>query len=693
MSDFVRTSGVQFTDGGKPMLLSGANTYYLCYKSRRMVDAALDAAVRLQCSVVRTWAFLDAGRLPDGEKDGVCFQYQDVNGAVTVRDGDNGLNRLDYVVHAAKARGLRLILPLVNNWTDFGGMARYLEWFGLRFHDEFYTSPDARDRYKLWAETLLQRVNTITGIAYREEPAIAAWELANEPRLKGSEQGKPSSGQIRRNVILDWAAEMSGWLRKHDPNHLIAVGDEGFYARGSSRGQLYDGSHGTDFDAFLALPDVDFGTYHMYPEHWNNANWGEEWIDQHLESGSVAGKPVLLEEYGLQNAALRNRRYASWLDRINASGGGALVWMLAAEQDDGTPYPDYDRYTIYDELDAAPVRAFSKLLKRPSRDTGAVLLSLVTSEGMPIRDESVEVRFKPQQGSSVDRVLNATLDGEPLFIGLPIVGSPPSRYTVSVTPSNYRFGGLGLIAVPQAGITVLAKPVARDPERWRVHFDAWTTLRPRFDALKDVLGNSPDLRYLRSSDPGRLCSGDAWDEFGHGLGSLPKTCLLNVYHRLSTLREPIGKRTWWSLLDVLLEAGRERIIAMTPVETAEVIRAISENIVEYSNEYRTAEHAERHRGNFPARFQPAIARIHSVKTVESEGNVQLTAAFLRNENFALLDIDIDENGAALRHWFDVLRPEFTGGTHPFDIHELLQQAASRAHVRIDLGYELQLVEG
>jgi hypothetical protein len=693
MSDLLKASDVQFTAGGKPTLLSGSNIYYLSYKSRRMVDAALDAAVRLRCNVVRTWAFLDAGTLPDGEKEGVCFQYQDANGSVMVREGDNGLDRLDYVVHAAKARGLRLILPLVNNWTDFGGIARYVKWFGLRFHDEFYTSPDARDQYKAWAETLLQRVNTITGIAYRDDPAIAAWELANEPRWKGSEQGPPSSGRVRRDVILDWVAEMSSWLRKQDPNHLIAVGDEGFYSRGSG-GQLYNGSHGTDFDAFLALPNIDFGTYHMYPEHWKDANWGEAWIDDHLESGSVAGKPVLLEEYGLQNAALRNSRYASWLDRINASGGGALVWMLAAEQDDGTPYPDYDRYTIYDELDAPPVRAFSKLLKRPSRDKGAVLLSLVTSEGTPIQGEPVEFRFKPQQGSTVDRVLTATLESEPLFVALPILGAPPSRYTVSVMPRNYRFGSLGLIGIPQGGITVLAKTVARDPERWRVQFDAWETLGSRFDALKHVLGNSPDLRLFRSSDPGRLRSGDAWDEFGFGSGSLPKTCLLNVYQRLSTLREPIGReRTWWSLLDVLLEAGRERIIAIAPLETAEVIRAVSENIAEYSKDYRRADDPERHRGNLPSRFQTSITSIHSVRTVESQGNVQITAAFLRNENFALLDVAIDENGAALRHWFDVLHHRVSGGTHPFDVHELLQQAASRAHVRIDLGYELHLAAG
>lgn len=336
-----------------------------------MVDAALDAAVALGCNVVRTWAFLDAGIPPDGEKEGVCFQYLDPGGSVKVRAGENGLSRLDYVVYAAKERGLMLLLPLVNNWTDFGGIARYIDWFPeLRFHDEFYTAAVARERYRTWARTLLHRVNTITGVAYRDEPAIAAWELANEPRWAGSHDGKPTSGPVRRGVIVEWAAEMSGFLRSEDPNHLIAVGDEGFFAGRRFSGHLYDGSYGTDFETFLSLPHIDFGTYHMYPEAWRDAGWGEEWIDDHLAAGVAAGKPVLLEEYGLRDKHLRDTRYAAWLSRIKAVGGGALVWMLAAQQEDGTPYPDYDGFTIYDEVDAPSVRAFARKLTPPANDVG-----------------------------------------------------------------------------------------------------------------------------------------------------------------------------------------------------------------------------------------------------------------------------------------------------------------------------------
>jgi mannan endo-1,4-beta-mannosidase len=40
--------------------------------------------------------------------------------------------------------------------------------------------------------------------------------------------------------------------------------------------------------------------------------------------------------------------YKEWTDAILASGGsGAISWMLADRQDDGTPYPDFDGFTVY----------------------------------------------------------------------------------------------------------------------------------------------------------------------------------------------------------------------------------------------------------------------------------------------------------------------------------------------------------
>jgi len=46
----------------------------------------------------------------------------------------------DNVVAAAKANGIRLIVALTNNWSDYGGMDVYVkQLLGSANHDLFYT--------------------------------------------------------------------------------------------------------------------------------------------------------------------------------------------------------------------------------------------------------------------------------------------------------------------------------------------------------------------------------------------------------------------------------------------------------------------------------------------------------------------------------------------------------------------------
>ena len=77
----------------------------------------------------------------------------------------------------------------------------------------------------------------------------------------------------------------------------------------------------------------------------------------------------------------------------------------------------------------------------------------------------------------------------------------------------------------------------------------------------------------------------------------------------------------------------------------------------------------------------------SIKSREDIGNVQLTMAPGRDQagnEILMLDADIDENGKLLLHLADLFKHKFSGGTHPFDIHEYL----ALAHRGRPLGYEL-----
>jgi mannan endo-1,4-beta-mannosidase len=360
---------------GRPFCFAGANNYYAMYGSRRMVDGLFDAAQALQLKVVRIWGMLERGSLDGsvpnadgaGAKDGVYFQYWDPEARrPAYNDGPDGLERLDYVVEAAAKRDLKLIIVLLNNWRAFGGIDQYLIWYGRSRHHEFFTAPETRRAYRAYLEHLINRRNRLTQRYYREDPTIFGWELANEPRCKNGQSFDAEQGWDT-STLTTWAAEMSSYVKSLDANHLVSVGDEGFLNRAGAH-FTYRAEGGVDHAALTALPSVDFGTFHVYPDDWQTApDFGERWIAEHVRLARRLGKPTLLEEYGVKlTQGLEQRRsvYQRWQAALLGAGGSAsLAWMLAATDARGDRYPDYDRYTFYrDDATGALIGSLARKL-------------------------------------------------------------------------------------------------------------------------------------------------------------------------------------------------------------------------------------------------------------------------------------------------------------------------------------------
>lgn len=55
---------------------------------------------------------------------------------------------LDFVVYEAGRFNIKLIISLVNNYEDYGGRKKYVEWAGLNEPDEFYTNSAVKQFYK-----------------------------------------------------------------------------------------------------------------------------------------------------------------------------------------------------------------------------------------------------------------------------------------------------------------------------------------------------------------------------------------------------------------------------------------------------------------------------------------------------------------------------------------------------------------
>ncbi|MCD7458293.1 Mannan endo-1,4-beta-mannosidase 7 [Datura stramonium] len=341
MSDgFITREGVHFMLNGSPFYANGFNAYWLMYigsdpSQRDKVSSALQDAAIHGLTVGRTWAFSDAGYSP--------LQYYPGS------YNENMFQGLDFAIYEAGKNGIKLILSLVNNYDDFGGKKQYVDWAktqgqSLTSEDDFFTNSLAKGYFKNHIKAVLTRRNSISGVAYKDDPTIMAWELMNEPRCSSDKSG---------STMQTWISEMASYIKSIDSNHLVEAGLEGFYGHSDAEKQQFNPNFqvGTDFIANNQIPEIDFATVHSYPDQWLTGqddeaqlNFLTNWLRVHIvDAQSILKKPLIFAEFGKTNKVpgfipeqrdlVFNTVYSSiyW----SASGGGAaaggLFWQLLAE--------------------------------------------------------------------------------------------------------------------------------------------------------------------------------------------------------------------------------------------------------------------------------------------------------------------------------------------------------------------------
>jgi mannan endo-1,4-beta-mannosidase len=157
---------------------------------------------------------------------------------------------------------------------------------------------------------VLNRENKITHRKYKDEPAIMAWELANEPR------------PMKINAVLDykiWIKETANYIKSIDRNHLVTIGVEGVISTLNDE---------TIFSEIHSFKNIDYATIHLWPKTWQWYNGKSEesiqdstlqktikYIEQHAKLMQIINKPLVIEEFGLHrdgnsfssNATTKNR--------------------------------------------------------------------------------------------------------------------------------------------------------------------------------------------------------------------------------------------------------------------------------------------------------------------------------------------------------------------------------------------------
>jgi len=217
----------------------------------------------------------------------------------------------------------------------------------LRHREDFFTSRLCRDWFKAFVEKMLTRVNTATGVPYRDDPTIFAWELINEPRVQGDASG---------DVLQAWIEDVAAYAKSLDDAHLLTVGFEGFYngntdpAR-AARENPGGGAErlGGDYTRNFFVPALDFACVHLWVDLWLSCDeacklaFADRWIVGHLNASRAAfDKPVILEEFGkwkpqrVRNDFFRRALEASLppTSPVASHAGGSMFWHI-----DPTAYP------------------------------------------------------------------------------------------------------------------------------------------------------------------------------------------------------------------------------------------------------------------------------------------------------------------------------------------------------------------
>ncbi|MCJ1282627.1 hypothetical protein MMC26_001952 [Xylographa opegraphella] len=325
-------NGRLFNIDGKTQYFAGTNTWWL---GHLMSDADVETAVSEMAStglkVTRVWGFGNVNTAA-GNENSVYYQIlnESLPGGQQINMNANGIARLDSAVYTAQKYGIQLVLPMLNNWGDLGGISTYTNAFGGNA-TSFYTDAKSQAAYRNYIEFIVNR--------YKNTNAIFAWELCNEPRCHGCDT----------SVIYNWASETSAFIKSLDPTHMVALGDEGWMAPPTGDGSYaYSGAEGVDFIKNLGISTLDYGTFHMYPDQWGyNFTWGNTWIEQHNAAGKAAGKPVVLEEYGAPYANNKTAIALPWQNTVvmDTSIAYDSYWQFATVLPSGTN--DADNYAIY----------------------------------------------------------------------------------------------------------------------------------------------------------------------------------------------------------------------------------------------------------------------------------------------------------------------------------------------------------
>jgi mannan endo-1,4-beta-mannosidase len=308
---FVTTDGIHFKLKGETYRYAGANIWYGAYLG---ADAAFGNRARLikELDDLKALGVVNLRVLASSELSPL---KNSLDPAFTIKPGDYNdqlLCGLDFLLAEMAKRDMKAVLYLTNFWEWSGGMVTYQyyetgqyinmndpahpwpEFADLSAH--FYSMEKAKADYWDYVRLIIGRRNSVTGRLYRDDPAVMAWQLCNEPRAGGSDAAVDQNTE----AYLGWIKDTCALIRSLDHNHLISLGHEGLMGV-NNRQDLVLKAHA----------HIDYLTAHIWPQNWSwvdakdlagtfdaGAAKVQDYIARHVAIAQTLNKPLVFEEFG-----------------------------------------------------------------------------------------------------------------------------------------------------------------------------------------------------------------------------------------------------------------------------------------------------------------------------------------------------------------------------------------------------------
>lgn len=230
------------------------------------------------------------------------------------------LQRIDYILFLARKYNVRLLLtflPRDDFYNQLCSVRSNPDPLGCMFYD-----PTVMDDLEHLISTILNRVNTLTGIVYKQDPFIFAWSLGEDMSFNTMKQ--------RSCPPYAWVSRFSSLVKSIDPHHLLVYecGDPWTPVRSS-------------FDEF-AIPHIDI--YGL--SSWNLHESYDNYLT-YLTAAAAFNKTLILFQLGMGpffEQRIRSIARDMLTEKFKGAFAGAFVSSLQGRKEGGGFYQSKDDY-------------------------------------------------------------------------------------------------------------------------------------------------------------------------------------------------------------------------------------------------------------------------------------------------------------------------------------------------------------